>query len=46
MAKEWGVGLVHNGYSNQYKIECEGLSVLNLNKDYTMLHWLIILLEN
>ena len=46
MAKEWGVGIVHNGYSNQYKIECEGLSVLNLNKDYTMLHWLIILLES
>lgn len=46
MAKEWGVGIDHNGYSNQYKMECEGLSVLNLNKDYTMLHWLTILLEN
>ena len=44
MAKEWGVGIDHNGYSNQYKIEGEGLSVLNLNKDYTMLHWLTILL--
>ena len=46
MAKEWGVGIDHNGYSNHYKMECEGLSVLNLNKDYTMLHWLTILLEN
>ena len=46
MAKEWGVGKEHNGYSNQYKIDCDGLSVLNLNKHYTMLHWLTILLEN
>ena len=45
MAKEWGVGMDHNGYSNQYQIECEGLTILNL-KDYTMLHWLTVLLEN
>ena len=46
MAKEWGVGIDHNGFSNQYKMECVGLSVLNLHSDYTMMHWLTILLEN
>ena len=47
MAKEWGVGIDHNGYSNQYKIECDGLTILDLNAPgCTMLHWLTILLEN
>ena len=47
MAKEWGAGIDHNGYANCYRIECEGLQILNLNSsDYTMLHWLTILLEN
>ena len=47
MAKEWGVGIDHNGYANQYGIECDGLTILDLNApNYTMLHWLTILLEN
>ena len=47
MAKEWGVGIDHNGYANQYKITCDGLSIFDLNASkYTMLHWLTILLEN
>lgn len=47
MAKEWGVGIDHNGYANQYRIECDGLTILDLNAPgYTMLHWLTILLEN
>ncbi|WP_432648261.1 DUF3990 domain-containing protein [Mitsuokella sp.] len=47
MAKEWGVGIDHHGYANQYEIECTGLSILDLNAaPYTMLHWLTILLEN
>lgn len=47
MAKEWGVGIDHNGYANQYEIVCDKLSVLDLNAPtYTMLHWLAILLEN
>ena len=47
MAKEWGVGIDHNGYANRYKIECDGLTILDLNAPgYTMLHWLTILLEN
>ena len=45
--KEWGVGIDHNGYANRYKIECDGLTILDLNAPgYTMLHWLTILLEN
>ena len=47
MAKEWGVGIDHNGYANQYQINCDGLSILNLHtSEYTLLHWLTILLEN
>ena len=43
MAKEWGVGIDHNGYANQYKITCDGLSIFDLNASkYTMLHWLTI----
>ena len=46
MAKEWGVSADKNGYANRYEIECDGLKVLNLNmRDYTMLHWLTILLD-
>ena len=41
MAKEWGVGIDHNGYANQYRIECDSLTILDLNAPgYTMLHWL------
>ena len=47
MAKEWGVSIDHNGYANEYQIECDGLTILDLNApEYTMLHWLTILLEN
>lgn len=47
MAKEWGIGIDHNGYANRYKIECDGLTILDLNAPgYTMLQWLTILLEN
>ena len=47
MAKEWGVGIDHNGYANRYEIECDGLTILDLNAPgYTMLQWLTILLEN
>lgn len=47
MAREWGVSLNRNGYANKYRIECEGLSILDLNAPaYTMLHWLAVLLEN
>ena len=31
MAKEWGVSIDHNGYANEYQIECDGLTILDLN---------------
>lgn len=47
MAKEWGVSKNLNGYANAYKIETEDLSILDLNSsDFTILHWLSVLLEN
>lgn len=47
MAKEWGVEKERDGYANCYELECDGLSILDLNApDYTILHWLAILLQN
>ena len=47
MAKEWGVSKESNGYTNIYKIETDGLVIFDLNSDeYTILHWLTVLLEN
>lgn len=47
MAKEWGCGEDHDGYANIYEIDATGLKTLNLNtKDFSILHWLSILLKN
>ncbi len=47
MAKEWGVSKDNDGYANIYQIETDGLSLLDLNSnEYTILHWLAVLLEN
>lgn len=47
LAKEWAVSKESDGFSNIYQIETEGLSVFDLNgRDYTILHWLSVLLEN
>ena len=47
MAKEWGTNKNRIGYANKYRIDCDGLKILNLNtRAYTMLHWLTVLLEN
>ena len=47
MAKEWGVGFRQDGYANCYELDCEGLTVLDLNKpEYCILHWLAVLLKN
>lgn len=47
LAKEWGASEGRDGFANEYGFDVEGLSVLNLNGgDYTILHWLAILLEN
>ena len=47
MAKEWACPDERDGFANQYRLETEGLSCLNLNqKPYHILNWLSILLEN
>lgn len=47
MAKEWAVSLDRDGFANAYRLEMDGLSVLNLNAEpYCILHWLAVLLEN
>lgn len=47
VAKEWGVSKDTDAYVNIYKIETDGLSIFNLNSgEYTILHWLAVLLEN
>ena len=47
MAKEWGATKEKDGYANRYTIDCSELTVLDLNStEYTILHWLAVLLEN
>ena len=47
MAKEWGTRKDRNGIANCYTMDCEGLTILDLNDPrYCILHWLSILLEN
>ena len=47
MAKEWGVSQNSDGYANKYQIDTSGLTILDLNNsEYTILHWLSVLLEN
>ena len=47
MAKEWGVSKDNDGFANIYEIETDGLSIFDLNSnEYTILHWLTVLLEN
>lgn len=47
MAKEWGVSKDNDGFANIYELETEGLTLLDLNSsEYTILHWLEVLLEN
>ncbi|MCD8046717.1 MAG: DUF3990 domain-containing protein [Clostridiales bacterium] len=39
MAKEWGVGRDRDGFANCYELDCDGLTILNLNDPkYTTLH--------
>ena len=46
-AKEWSVEKDRDGFCNAYAIDTEGLRILNLNGgEYTILHWLSVLLEN
>lgn len=47
LAKEWGASEESEGYANKYILQTKGLTELNLNSgDYTILHWLALLLEN
>ena len=47
LAMEWAVDRQRDGFANVYELEDDGLSVLHLNaKEYCILHWLAILLEN
>ena len=46
MAKEWAVSEEHDGYANRYELETEGLQILNLNRDYSILTWLTVLIQN
>ncbi len=47
MAKEWGAGKDKNGFANCYRIDCDGLSILNLSDpEFCILNWLAVLLEN
>ena len=47
LAKEWAVSEEADGFVNKYSIDAEKLSILDINsKDFTMMHWLGILLKN
>lgn len=47
LAKEWACSAEQDGYANQYEFDAEGLSLLSLTGgEYTILHWLAILLDN
>lgn len=45
LAKEWAVSEETDGYANRYKLKIDNLKVLNV-REYTMLHWLAILVAN
>ena len=47
LAKEWACSSMHGGYANRYTLDLSGLKILDLTgKEYTILHWLTVLLEN
>lgn len=47
LAKEWACSELHSGYANKYLLDMTDLKVLDLNsKEYCILHWISILLEN
>lgn len=46
IAKEWAVSEEHDGYANRYELDIEGLRILNLNRDHSILTWLTVLIQN
>ncbi len=46
LAKEWACTENTDGFANEYELNSNGLSILNLSSDeYTILHWMAILME-
>ena len=46
LAKEWAVEEDRDGYANKYLLDMQGLTVLDLSKTATVLHWITVLLQN
>lgn len=47
LSKEWAVSSLRNGFSNQYTLDTEYLTVLHLNSpEYTILNWIAVLVEH
>lgn len=47
LAKEWACAENRDGFANEYELEMDGLTVLNLSgAEYHIFNWLAILLEN
>lgn len=46
LAKEWAVSEEHDGYANCYELDMDGLRILNMNHEYSILSWLSILIQN
>ena len=46
MAKEWGVTAEKDGFANAYQLDMDGLKVLNLNENGSLLSWLAVLLQH
>lgn len=47
LAKEWACAENRDGFANEYELEMDGLTMLNLSEaEYHILNWLAILLEN
>ena len=47
LAKEWACTEEKDGFANEYSINTDGLSILNLSDEkYSILNWLAVLLKN
>lgn len=46
LAKEWACQHDKNGFMNVYEMDIDGLNILNINENYSVLNWVCILLEN
>lgn len=47
LAKEWACPMAGDGFANQYELDLDGLSVLDLSRGgYHILNWVAILLQN